>query len=237
MPNDVTRRLSIEGRNNDVSNTGLWVDIWEGGIDVIPEPSPLGETINVVSTNVNDTLLGTGAQVVRLEYLNTLNELISVNINMSGTTPSQAIGITNMTDVIDFYCIQNGTNKAPLGDIIVFKQGNQAILYDKIIAGGNKSQSTLRHLLPTSTFYITSYFVSSNTKGAEVSLRATCNDSGEVFPDVYLYQVPLVVTDAPISINVDPAIIIPGTAKMKVSAKTSSPATKISVWLNGYVKI
>lgn len=237
VPEDIDRKLSIKGRNPSVAATGTWVDIWEGGAAIIPEPSPLGETINIISTSASDSISGTGVQKVRVEYLNTLNELTYVDVALNGLTAVQAVGITNMTDVINFYSIQNGTNHESGGNIKIFKLGSPTTVYNIIPTGNSSSQSTLRHLLPASTFYLTSYVVSSNTKGADVSLKITCNSDNEVFENVYLIQIPLVVTDAPISIPLIPAIIVPGTAKMKVSARTTVNNTQINVWLNGYVKI
>ena len=237
VPPNVTRRLSIEGRNNAVSQGTTWVDIWEGGSDIIPEPNPLGETITVNSTSINDTIAGTGVQKVRVEYLNTLEQLTFVDIDMNGTTPVTAAGISNMTDIIDLYAIQLGSGGTSDGNIDVYLTGTPTTIYTRIVAGGNKSQSTLRHLLPSSTFYLTSMTVSTNTKSTEVALRATNNDSGDVFDKVYLYQVPLVMSDSPLQIIFNPAIVIPPNSRMKVSAKTTSPNTQVAIWIDGWVKV
>ena len=236
VPPNVTRKLRIEGKNTNVSNTGLWVDIWEGGADTIPEPSPAGETLAIRGNNVNDTLLGTGAQMVRVEYLNTLEQLTFIDVPMNGDALI-VTAITNFTDVIDFYTIANGSNNTPVGDIQIVNVA-ETVEYAVIKSGGNKSQSSLRHLLATSTFYLTGMLVSSNSKGLEVALRSTSNDSGDVFDGVYLYQVPLTVSDAPISIPFYPALEIPPTARMKVSARTTLNGThNVSVWINGWVKV
>lgn len=236
VPSDVSRKLRIEGKNSDVSKTGEWVDIWEGPTDIIPEPSEIGETLVIRGLNVNDTLLGTGAQVVRVEYLNSLDQLTFIDVNMNGAA-TIVTAITNFTDVIDFYAIQTGAANTPIGNIEIVNAA-ETVVYAIIIAGGNKSQSSLRHLLPTSTFYLTGMLVSSISKGLEVALRSTSNDSGDVFDGVYLYQVPLTVSDSPVWIPFNPAIEIPPNARMKVSAKTTLQQThSISVWINGYVKI
>ena len=236
VPLDVSRKLRIEGRNSNVSKTGLWVDIWEGASDIIPEPSQTGETLAIRGNNLNDTLSGTGAWRVRVEYLNTLDQLAFEDVDMNGDA-LVITGITNFTDVIDFYTIANGSNATPVGDIQILNVA-ETVEYSVIKEGGNKSQSSLRHLLPTSTFYLTGMLVSSSSKGLEVALRSTSNDSGDVFDRVYLYQVPLTVTDAPVWIPFDPAIEIPPTARVKVSAKTIAQGThRVSIWMNGYVKI
>jgi len=236
IPSDVSRKLRIEGRNSDVSKTGEWVDVWEGPTDIIPEPSPLGETIAIRGNNASDSLSGIGAQKVRVEYLNTANQLTFTEVDMNGSN-TVITAVTDMTDVIDFYAIQTGSNNTPIGDIEIVNLAEDTV-YSIIKAGGNKSQSSLRHLLPSSSFFLTGMLVSSSSKGLEVALRSTSNDSGDVFSDVYLYQVPLTVSDAPVWIPFNPAIEIPPSAKMKVSARTVAQGTHlVSTWLNGWVRI
>jgi len=236
VPNNVDRRLRIEGRNSDVSKTGEWVDIWEGPTDIIPEPNPLGETLVIVSSNVNDTLAGTGTQIVQVLYLNTAEQLLAVDVEMNGTT-QVVTAVTDMTDVIDILTIQVGSNSVSVGAIDVIENGVGTV-YARIAAGGNKSQSTLRHLLPLSAFYLTGMTVSSSSKGLDVVLRATSDDGGNVIEDVYIYQVPLIVTDAPVYIPFRPAIYIPGRAKVKMSARTVANGTHaVATMINGWVKI
>ncbi len=236
VPSDISRKLRIEGRNTKVSKTNEWVDVWEGAADVIPEPSPLGETLAIRGNNNNDTLGGTGAEKVRVEYLNTSNQLTFKDVDMNGNN-LVITDVTDMTDVIDFYAIQTGSNNTPIDDIQILST-DENTEYAIIVAGGNKSQSSLRHLLPNSTFYLTGMLVSSSSKGMEVALRSTSNDSGDVFDDVYLYQVPLTVEDAPVWIPFNPALEVPGGAKVKASAKpTASGQHEVSIWINGWVKI
>jgi hypothetical protein len=238
VPLDVTRRLRIEGHNPNLSAGGAWSDIWEGGADTIPEPSQAGQQVQVRSSNAGDTLLGAGAQAVRIDYLNSDNELLSEEIDLDGSTPVLSVA-TNITDIIDFFNISVGSNEVSLGDVDITDVGNTALIYNRIAEGGNKSMSTLRHLLPTSTFYITQLVVSGDTKGVDVMLRSNSSDSGEVFGDNnWLFQVPITMSDAPTVINFNPAIAIPATARVKVSARTDSGSgSSISTFMNGWVKI
>ena len=237
VPDDVTRRLRIEGHNGSLSGGGVWDDIWEGGAANIPEPSQAGQQVQVVSSNVGDTLLGIGAQTVRIDYLNTLGQLASEEIDLDGTTPVLSVA-TNITDIIDFFNVSVGSNAVSLGDVDITDVGNIALIYNRIALGGNKSMSTLRHLLPTSTFYITQLVVSGDTKGVDVMLRSNSSDSGEVFGDNnWLFQVPITMSDAPTPINFNPSIEIPGTARVKVSARGANAGNSISVFMNGWVKV
>lgn len=103
--------------------------------------------------------------------------------------------------------------------------------------GGNKSMSTLRHFLPSSTAYITSLTVSGDTKGTDIMLRSDSNDSGDVFDGVWLFQVPITMSDAPVTVMFNPAIVIPPNARLKVSARAGASGNTVSVFINGWVKI
>lgn len=234
---DVTRRLRIEGHNPSLVGGNVWHDIWEGGATKIPEPSSAGERVQIQSTSASDTLFGIGGRKVRVEYLNSLNQLLFEDINLSGTTPVLSVA-TNITDIIDFYNVEVGSNYVSVGTIDLTKLSTPAVIYSRISIGGNKSLSTLRHLLPTSTFYITEMTISGNTKGTDVMLRSNSNDSGDVFGDNnWLFQVPVTLSDAPATIRFDPAIVIPPTGRVKVSARGSNAGNSVSVFINGWVKV
>ena len=238
VPLDVDRTLRIEGANSDIDNTGAWQDLTEAPLNAngtVVEPNPLGETLVIKSNDANDTALGTGAQEVRVLYLNSLDQILEVAIPTNGGTVVTLI--TDFVSVEDLYVSKLGTSPNAVGDIDIIDVADTKI-YNVIKAGGNKSESSFRNLASTSAFYITSYVVSSLTRGMKVQLRMTANDSGEVFPEVYLYQVPLTIGDDAIPIALVPAIFVPGGAKIKVSARTTEAGThEASVMLNGYVKV
>ena len=237
VPLDVTRVLRIEGHNPSLVGGNVWHDIWEGGATDIPEPSQSGQQLQVQSSNLNDTATGTGARVVRLDYLSSAGELASENITLNGTTPVLTAA-TNITDVVDLYCVETGSNIVSVGTVDITEPANAALIYNRIAAGGNKSMSTLRHALPTSTFYLTQMVVSGDTKGTDIMLRSNSNDSGEVFGDYnWLFQVPITMSDAPTTINFNPAIEIPPTARVKVSGRGTNAGNSVSVFINGWVKV
>ena len=71
----------VEGNNDNVPSTGTH-DIWESGTDLIYLTA--AETMNIVSTDANDTSAGTGARTIRIKGLdNDFNE-ISETISLSG---------------------------------------------------------------------------------------------------------------------------------------------------------
>lgn len=243
VPLGVDRPIRIEGSNSDVHNDGTWQDVTEAPLNVdgtIIEPNTLGENISVISSSVLDSINGVGAQRVRVEYINTSNKLVYVDIDLNGTNQVYS-SITDMRSIIDLYAILVGSAKLCQGNVDVVDSLTGLKVYNRILAGGNKAQSSFREFLPTSTVYLTGMVVSSLTKGLEVELRITANDSGDIFiaPDVYLYQLPIITIDSSQFITFNPALVVPASAKMKVSVRTDlSPAShKVKIWLNGWVKI
>ena len=236
VPIDVDRPIRIEGHNPNVSGGNVWNDIWEGGALVIPEPSVLGEQLQVVSSSVTDSAGDIGVTAIRIEYLSATEELLFEDIALSGTTPALTVA-TDITDIVDFYSISVGSEGVSTGNIDITEVGNIALIYNRIATGGNKSMSTLRHLLPTSTVYITSLTVSGDTKGTDIMLRSDSNDSGDVFSGVWLFQVPITMSDAPVTVMFNPAIVIPPNARLKVSARAGASGNTVSVFINGWVRI
>lgn len=236
IPIDVSRPIRIEGHNPSIGGGNIWNDIWEGGALVIPEPSDLGEQLQVVSSNSNDAAGQTGTTAIRIEYLNTSEQLVFEDIALTGTTPVLTTA-TDITDIIDFYAVSTGSAGISAGNIDITEVGNTALIYNRIAVGGNKSMSTLRHFLPSSTAYITSLTVSGDTKGTDIMLRSDSNDSGDVFPEVWLFQVPITMSDAPVTVMFNPAIVIPPNARLKVSARAGASGNTVSVFINGWVKI
>ena len=236
VPLDVTRKLRIEGHRGNVGGGSVWNDIWEGGAVRIPEPNQItGEQLQVVSSSGNDAIAGTGAQRVRIDYI-AGGTLTFEELDLNGTTPVLTVA-TNITDIIDFHSVQVGTLEVAAGDVDITEKDNDSLIFNRIAVGGNKSMSTLRHLLPESTFYITDLVLSGDTKGTEIILRSDSTDNGVVYPGVYLFNVPVTMTDAPAVIRFDPALEIPGSARVKVSARAGASGNTVSVFINGWVKI
>jgi hypothetical protein len=235
VPIDVTRTLRIEGNNPNIGGGNVWNDIWEGGAVTIPEPNQSGQQLQIVCASLDDAAAGTGSQRVRIDYLDSTGQLTFEEIDTNGgTVPTVA---TNITDIIDFHSVAVGSGGVAAGDIDITDIGNPSLVFNKISAGGNKSMSTLRHLLPGSAFYITDMVLSGDTKGTEVILRSDSSDSGEVYPGVYLFNVPVTMTDAPAVIRFEPALKIPGSARVKVSARAGAAGNAVSVFINGWVKV
>lgn len=234
IPNDVTRKARIEGHLPSIIGGGDWHDVWEGGTQITPEPSDSGAQLLIRSTSGNDTVAGTGVQRVLLLYINTAGETVSEQLDMAGTTGV----LTTATDIVsiyDFHSTLVGTNKVAVGTITL-KNSLDTILYNQITEGGNKSLCTLRHLRPNDTFYITSIVTSGDTKGTDIMLRSDSTDGGEVYPNVWLFAVPITLTEGAVTPTFSPALEIPGGARVKISARSQVGGGTVSVFVNGWLR-
>lgn len=97
------------GRNTD-SDTGD--DVWDGSAPYT-FPADAGAT-TIVSDSANDTLLGTGAQIVVVQGLNAEYELVTQTVPLNGTT-SQSI--ESMLRVFRMFVYQAGTGNENAGTI------------------------------------------------------------------------------------------------------------------------
>ena len=75
--------VSKFGRNPKVKSSD-YETIWDGS-NLYPWPTA-AETLNVVSTDADDTSAGTGARTVEIEGLNSSWAVITETVSMNGTT-------------------------------------------------------------------------------------------------------------------------------------------------------
>jgi hypothetical protein len=123
-----------------------------------------------------------------------------------------------------------------VGNIDISDVGNKSKIYNRIAANGNKSLSSLRYVPIGSSVYVTSMTISGDTKGTDIMLRSDSDDSGNVYPGTWLFQVPVTMSDSPATIFFNPALRIPGGAKTKVSARATAAGSTVSVFVNGWLK-
>lgn len=235
VPTDVTRAVRIEGHNPSIGGGGVWNDIWEGGSLIIPDPNPSGQQMQVFSSSGNDTALGTGARIVRLQYITPSGDILFEDIQLNGTTPVLTVA-TDIAHIGDLFNKTVGSNEVSVGEVDISDVGDKAKIYNRIASGGNKSLSTLRFVPLLSEVYVTSITISGDTKGTDVILRSDSDDSGNVYPGTWLFQVPITMSDAPTTIFFNPAVKIPGGAKTKVSARAGAAGNTVSVFVNGWLR-
>lgn len=184
------------------------------------------ETLEIVSTNANDTSLGTGIRTVRITYIDALNTVgaeNTVTISMNGTTPV-SLGSVRALAIQWAEAATVGTGSVAAGDITIRQTGSPTNVYEQITTGGNRSLSA-RYMVPVGrTAYCDQWSASAISHDMDLRLRATVRMADRVLvPGVYIFQ------DAtfPASNNVSPSrellwLAFPAGSKIKLSAIPSA---------------
>lgn len=105
-------------RSVDITNAGF-VDIWGSTANIVQATA--NETLEILSSDANDTLLGTGAQQILVEYLDDSHIEQTVTADMNGVTPVTLNA--DMFRVQNAVVISSGTGKTNAGDITVRVSG------------------------------------------------------------------------------------------------------------------
>lgn len=82
--------VTIMGHNGDIDAGTVPEDIWEGG-GVYPFQSA-AVSLELVSTDIDDTAAGTGARTIRVETLDGNYSPVTQTVTMNGTTPVALTG-------------------------------------------------------------------------------------------------------------------------------------------------
>jgi len=186
MADDFSRKFSQEFRFAIDSNTSTTAfKLISSGIPTVHIPAQ--GRITFVSDNANDTLTGTGAQKIRLFYLddnyNPFEEIISLN----GTTPVDTVA-TNIRHSERFEVIQVGSNNSNLGTISLKDAGGTT--YFTILPGENEFFSCLHHVTRGKRMYITGINASLLTVGV-VQIRLiveTTHPSGNTIRKIVYFD-------------------------------------------------
>ncbi len=176
----------------DNVQSGSHKDIWRGnqlnpsGSDQIPIPPDSGDLISVISEDSNDTVAGTGVQIVRIHYLDPTGVEQTTDVNMNGTTQVDTAILMRFIQ----YChsIQVGSNGVSHGHIKIFKTSDTTQIYCMIAEDGNMSTICNRMVPLNKTFYLRSWSgCVANTSRLTIRIRST-DDSGVLIPRVFLFK-------------------------------------------------
>lgn len=226
------RQAQIEGYIKGIS-TGT-TDLSELGVNIIPTPPLTGTTMQVVSTDANDTILGTNTRSVIVEYIEPTTEILTqIEVELNGLTPV-TIPVP-IAFVSDFYTKQAGSlDSVSAGDITIF---NGATVYCIIKAGGNKSLSLFRYIPKGKNLYISGVSVSGTSKAVSVRLRATVSDN-LTKTEAYIFRTVEVAADGANNIIFDPPMVITSQTYLKASiiSTVTDNAGLISVGVNGWLE-
>lgn len=137
-PFDPSRIVKILGRCSDVDN--VLRDAWDGPTPVYVFPT-VAQQMQIVSTNANDTVAGTGLRRVRVYYLDTNYVEREEFINLNGTTPVLTVA-TNILRVNKVHAVAVGSNGLAVGTVSLQAVGG-AVTYSAIPAGRNFARQAI----------------------------------------------------------------------------------------------
>lgn len=195
----IAREQTIDGEAHIVSsfrtnlNAGVLQDINEFGADVIPYPN--GQQLRVVSSSVNDTLLGTGVRQVMVHYLNSSYLEKTEIINLNGTTPVSTVA-TDITRIQNLHTLTVGSLGVAAGNISLTNLAG-TITYEYIKVGGNQSLTSHFTIPDNKVGYITSWQATVTKQTIYVRLRITRDrHSGDLLPGVFIFHDGVTLTNS-----------------------------------------
>jgi hypothetical protein len=152
----------------------------------VPTPADAGELMTVVSESADDTLLGSGIQVLRIHYLSPEGFERIHDVEMNGLTPVD-IPVILMRFIQDMHAAQVGSGNVAADHIKIYKTGTVGLVYNMIEEGGNRSLVPHR-MVPFGRQLILKGFhaTEGNNKRAAFRIRST-DDDGVLIPGVFLF--------------------------------------------------
>lgn len=224
------------GYNGDVGATEEDI-ITQGGVyPWIASPVAL----EVVSSDANDTLTGTGIQKITIKGLQPDYSEYSVTLDTNGQTPVP-LPDTSLIRVNSIRAEQVGTNLMSVGTIDCRLVGGAATVYRRIDAGYTRGRGMTYTVPLGKTLYITSIVVSSGytTSGKVVRWigRAQVDDTAPTVR-IPFFQVffETLTQDATFHRDFEIPVKIPATADLKVSAVSNGAGSFCSCALRGWLE-
>jgi hypothetical protein len=178
-----------ESGNTEAAGNDVYRGEQVGGPSRLPTPVSSGEQMTVVSDDTADTSAGTGAQTIRIEYLDATGAEQTETITMNGTTGVNTVA-TDIRFVNDMYSLTVGSNGVAEGNITIIKLGGTigVDLYNMIAEGGNKSLIPHRMVPLAKTLYLMEWHCEeAQLKRAAYRIRST-DMNGVLIPGVFCFK-------------------------------------------------
>ena len=165
MEHDIVRGKRSEyllirqfGRNSDIDNGTTPEDIWDGGGLYTGIPTGAAETVEVFSSNANDTDGGSGAEVVRISGLDANYDIQTEDITLNGTTAVTTTTTWTRCNLVVVQQSNNGANDGVnAGTITVRHSTTTANVFAVMQAGRNHSEVAVITVPRGYTAYIQNY--------------------------------------------------------------------------------
>jgi len=214
-------------------------DIWtESG--VYPWIAAGGVALEVVSSDANDTVAGTGVQKVKVTYLKSDYSEASETLDMDGATPAPLTYITALR-VNSIRATQVGTGGVAAGLISCRLVGAPATVYRTISAGYTRGRGLVYTVPLGKTLYVTSILVSSGYTTAGKVVRWTARaqvDDTDTATKINFFQpwFETITEDTSVDKQFTFPVRIPATADVKVSAMSDGATSFTSGYMEGWLE-
>lgn len=215
----------ILGRRASFTSTSVFNDIGEGVGAASTALFPVlngTETIEVLSSNANDTLAGTGARKIKMTYINNAYALVeTADINLNGTTPVTVVA-NDCLQCLWFEVTETGSSETSIGNLTL--RTSAPVTLSRITAGGNKSMDAIFMVPDGWKAYIYEWSGSNIQNSQDLRMRAQVNTFDRSLSTVYHFQDN---HNTPSNQAFDaslPFLQFPARCKIKVSTISSSTA-------------
>jgi len=131
---------------------------------------PVGANTEVVSSSANDTSAGTGARVVRVTYLDVNGNVAHTDVTMNGVTPVSLAGAVYHPLWLETVTVGSGGVAA--GNIDLRNTSSPTTIYDRIVAGFNKSRAGRMTVPAGYNGYLTHWQVNAVSADGDYSIAA-----------------------------------------------------------------
>lgn len=182
------RAFNVLGRRSSFTSTSALNDIGEGITTALFPTLTGAELIQVISSSANDngSPAGTGAQTVKVVYINTSYAIVETgDITLNGTTAVTVVA-SGMLEPLWFEVTSVGSGGVAAGNITL--RTSAPVSLSQIKAGGNKSMDA-KFMIPDGyTGYIAYSDGSAIQNYQDVRIRALVNTYDRTLSTVYHFQ-------------------------------------------------
>ena len=179
--------MNAMGERESIGTTVTGEDIWRGTATSIPAPSASGEQMEVVSSDAQDGVAGSGVITLRVEYLDATGAEQTEDVTMNGVTGVPLLA-SNVRFVNDMYALTVGATGVAVGTIDIYQQGDATAIYNMIHLGGNKSLVPHR-MVPLAKTLILQSWKATEAQAKRIAYRIRSTDmNGTIIPGVFCFK-------------------------------------------------
>lgn len=226
------------GRRDSLATTAGGDDVSDIVLPTMSYPNQsVGEQMTVVSSSANDTAAGSGARTIKIHYLDASGNYYHEYLTLNGTTGVNTVA-TNIRFIQSISVETLGSfGGRNAGNITIYKLGDTATVYARIVAGNNVSLNSARMIPNGKIFYLTSINVSAtSSKPVSARLVATCDHAGVYSEGVFQFEEIIECQDSVATMTFRVPRKVPSLAIIKGIAVSTTAGGSVSVSYDGWLE-